>query len=758
MLGATPLFGSRSSGHRIGPGHRVGLHSRWYATDEQADPSFGVTEATRLYTCNSTSRSHRIMDPDKSSFGIEKLSDENFHTWKKRIQFVLSYRELDDYIDDDPPKQGTEDYPALHSAWKKKDKKTQAIIGLHLSDKYLEQVSHAETAKEMWNMICDIFEKHTLLNKLAARRRFYTATMTEGESVLSFSARVRQLAASLKSMGVTVDDKEMAMGFLCGLPETFDSLISALDALIDDNKNFTFQFVVSRCQQEEQRQQQRLEESLIKSETSALVATKHKKARSKCKHCGKQHDSNKCWQKYPHLAPPDRTYHSRAEALITHDMSKPVDDKDDHLLFYPRTVALHASRLAEDYGKVPKGWIIDSGCSAHMTYDRSVFSSYKSTAPKDISLGGGSPVQSVGIGKVPLQVVVNGQAVNCIVTNVQHVPNLRYQLLSVSAIGRLGMSTTFDAKAARIYRKDDNKLVATGTSTGNGLYVLDTATIIPSMDAALYASLELWHQRMAHVNKTGIKYMAEHRVVHGLKFSNTQSEACVGCILGKSHRTPIPKASTSRASQMLELVHSDVLGPIEVPSVGGSRYIISFIDDYSNWITTYTMSRKSECLKYFKKYKTYAERHTSQKMQKLHVHEYHYSDNVSEAIDDLKLKVLRSDNGGEYLSNEMQSFLSEHGIKHELTIAYTPQQNGVAERMNRTLLDLVRSMLHHKSISKRFWAEALATAVYIRNRCTTRALPANMTPHHIWYNEAPNLSHLRVFGSQCWYVVHHKKG
>ena len=153
------------------------------------------------------------MDLNKSTVNIEKLSDNNFHIWKKRIQFVLSYRELDDYIDEDPPERDTEDYPALYTAWKKKDKKTQAIIGLNLSDKYLEQVSHAETAKEMWTILCDVFEKHTLLNKLAARRRFYTATMTEGESVLSFSAKIRQLASSLKSMGVTVDDKKLAMGF-----------------------------------------------------------------------------------------------------------------------------------------------------------------------------------------------------------------------------------------------------------------------------------------------------------------------------------------------------------------------------------------------------------------------------------------------------------------------------------------------------------------------------------------------------------------
>ncbi len=100
----------------------------------------------------------------------------------------------------------------------------------------------------------------------------------------------------------------------------------------------------------------------------------------------------------------------------------------------------------------------------------------------------------------------------------------------------------------------------------------------------------------------------------------------------------------------------------------------------------------------------------------------------------------------------------KHGTHHQLTVAYNPQQNVVAERMNRTLMNLVRSMLHHKNIDKRFWADALATAVYVRNRVTSRGLSANITPHHIWMGCAPNLEHLRAFGSRCWYVLPGHKG
>lgn len=181
-----------------------------------------------------------------------------------------------------------------------------------------------------------------------------------------------------------------------------------------------------------------------------------------------------------------------------------------------------------------------------------------------------------------------------------------------------------------------------------------------------------------------------------------------------------------------------VLGPIEVSSIGGSKYDITFVDDYSNWTVEYTMKEKSEALGCFKNYKAYAETHTSKKLQKLKVFESMSKEDHSKSFES-KLKVLRSDNSGEYLSNEFKAYLAQHGIKHELTVAYTPQQNGVAERMNRTLLDLTRAMLHHKNIDKIFWAEALTTAVYIRNRVTSRALFPNLTWRSTYAVEPPCL-------------------
>lgn len=115
------------------------------------------------------------------------------------------------------------------------------------------------------------------------------------------------------------------------------------------------------------------------------------------------------------------------------------------------------------------------------------------------------------------------------------------------------------------------------------------------------------------------------------------------------------------------------------------------------------------------------------------------------------IKVLRTDNGGEYTSKEFENYLKKEGIKHEYTVPKTPEQNGVAERMNRTLVEMVRSMLSDSKLPKKFWAEALSTASYIRNRSPTNAVEG-MTPYEVLKGRKPNVKHLRIFG--CDAFVH----
>ena len=188
------------------------------------------------------------------------------------------------------------------------------------------------------------------------------------------------------------------------------------------------------------------------------------------------------------------------------------------------------------------------------------------------------------------------------------------------------------------------------------------------------------------------------------------------------------KAKGNRATIQLELVHTDVCGPMSVQARGGYEYFITFTDDYSRYGYVYLMRHKSEAFDKFREYKAEAEK-------QLGVH----------------IKQLRSDRGGEYLSGEFKSYLAQEGIISQLSSPGTPQQNRVSERRNRTLLDMVRSMLSYSSLPESFWGYALETAAYILNLVPSKSV--SKTPTELWKGRKPSLNHIRIWGAPAHVLV-----
>ena len=233
------------------------------------------------------------------------------------------------------------------------------------------------------------------------------------------------------------------------------------------------------------------------------------------------------------------------------------------------------------------------------------------------------------------------------------------------------------------------------------------ATMIPNANACLQAVIEdqsyLWHCRFGHVSFKGLRTLQSKGMVNGLPAGLPSpaacAQVCTTCLTGKQHRGSIPKKSLWRASQRLELVHADIRGPINPASNSNKRYFLSFIDDFSRKTWIYFLHEKSEAFIMFKRYKAAIEKET-----------WAY------------LKCLRTDRGGEFNSNEFEEFCKENGISRQLTTAYTPQQNGVAERKNRIVMNLVRCILADKQVPKVFWPEAVRWCVHVLNRSPTQAL------------------------------------
>jgi transposase InsO family protein len=216
--------------------------------------------------------------------------------------------------------------------------------------------------------------------------------------------------------------------------------------------------------------------------------------------------------------------------------------------------------------------------------------------------------------------------------------------------------------------------------------------------------------------------MARDGMVHGLPRIGHVDQLCDACLAGKQRRVAFPQAAKYRATEVLDLVHADLCGPISPPTPGGKKYFILLVDDSSRFMWAVLLPSKDVVGDTIKRFKAGAE------LESKH-----------------SLRTFRTDRGGEFTSTTLGKFFSEHGVQRHLTAPYSPQQNGVAERRNQTVVGMARSMMKAKGMPNRFRGEAVLTAVYILNRSFTRALDG-MTPFEAWHGRKPAVEHLRAFG------------
>ncbi|KAJ4710707.1 Retrovirus-related Pol polyprotein from transposon TNT 1-94 [Melia azedarach] len=268
-----------------------------------------------------------------------------------------------------------------------------------------------------------------------------------------------------------------------------------------------------------------------------------------------------------------------------------------------------------------------------------------------------------------------------LIDDVLLVPNLDQNLLSVGQMMHKGYSLFFKDKSCVISDSSGNKVVVMPMTDKSFIIRWYSNTSLACK--TVVDESWLWHKRFGHANFKSLKLLQEKCLVDDMFTVNICIEVCESCQMGKLHRFPFPSQAKWRATEKLELVHSDVCGPMQTSSLNQNRYFILFVDDLTRMTWVYFMNNKSQAFSCFKKFKSLAETQSGNKVKK-----------------------LRTDNGKEYISNEFDKFCEDAGIQHRLTVPYSLQQNGVCERKNRTLLEMARSMLYEKNLPKKFWAEA----------------------------------------------------
>lgn len=368
-------------------------------------------------------------------------------------------------------------------------------------------------------------------------------------------------------------------------------------------------------------------------------------------------------------------------------------------------------------------WYLDSGATHHVSGEQSAFSSISQTSGSQVRSAGGHSHSVAGVGNVELQ-FSDGEIKSF--DSVLYTPGITKNLLSVGALTDQNKTLIFRSNGCFIINNTSLAIEAFAPrDSHHGLYRMTGCprNCEPQANLIQHSQANLWHKRLGHFHIKGMQRMANHDAVRGLPQLHFSKHTCTGCLLGKHTRTKIPKEATFHATKILQLVHSDVCGPFRTPSLGGARYFVTFIDDFSKKTWIYFIATKDQVLSKFRHLVTLLENSTGKCIQ-----------------------ALRSDNGGEYTSAAFHEYCLSKGIAREFAPPYTPQRNGIAERRNRSLLDITRCLLMEKALPGHLWGEAVKAAGDLLNLRSTKRHP-DKTPEELFTGKKPSVSHLKVFGS-----------
>lgn len=377
-------------------------------------------------------------------------------------------------------------------------------------------------------------------------------------------------------------------------------------------------------------------------------------------------------------------------------------------------------------------WKFDTGASTNMSSDIDQFAELQRHS-SIVSIGNSIPLNSTGIGTVHLQCLIDSQEYLLTLNNVWYVPGLGHNLVSWNVLQRSGYTMSGNGNDIIIMLEGKPKFKA---SFGEGnlpcieLVTDNNKAFSYLAEASDLNSYTWWHRALGHPASIDCSlYPNDINIIKPKDFF------CEACVLGKSiHHTPKP--SKDRSTRAFQLIHSDLSGQMAVKSYGGSEYYISFIDDFTRMVWVAFLKQKSDAPNTI----------------------LHFIARIKNQFN-TKILCFHTDNGTEYVNSKVAAFFLKQGIQHSLMPLYIHEYNGIAERFNRTIQTMMRTMLNsQKDLDLKLWAEACHTAVYLKNRLPHSALNG-LTPYEILYNKKPVISHLQPFGVTCYiYIPPEKRG
>ena len=677
------------------------------------------------------------------------------------------------------------------------DRLAMAAILRSVPAEMLPALRGKRTAQAAWEAVKMIrvgVQRVRELNAQQLRWEFAAMGWKDGETAEDFSMRLTGLANNLRILGDNITEAEVVRKMLQVVPEDLSQVAISIKTLLDLN-TISVEEVTGRLRAVEQRRkpppvvdsQGRLlltqEEWMAKLKISggpgekgsssggagnkrgggsrgrgransgvrqapgAGEGTGQPKKSDKCKYCGKKgHWAKECRSRLrdeAHLAQADEEDNEpallMARAMLTSDRqgsaSPPPHATSDPLLQGSASPPPHAAGKrrpleiveAKVFAQLDDGdadrddlvWHLDTGATNHMSGCRSAFQDLDNKIRGVVRFGDGSAVPIEGAGTVVLE---GKTGEHTPVTGVYFIPRLTTNIISLGQLDEGDCDVHIRHGILRI-RDENQRLLVKVRRSGNRLYKLWVKVARPLCLAARRDDGPwLWHERYGHLHFDALRKLGKDKMVDGLPCVEHVHQLCTGCATTKLKRKPFPAQAKRRADGLLDLVHGDLYGPISPVTPGGKTFFLLLIDDHSRYMWLFLLTNKGEALAAVQQFQARVEVETGR-----------------------RLRVLRTDNGGEFTSVTFVEHCAKHGIKRQHSAPYTPQQNGVVERRNQSVVTMARSLLKTRGLPAAFWGEAVTTAVHLLNRAPTKSVTGK-TPFEAWHGHKPDVEHLRTFG------------
>ncbi|GJV84919.1 retrovirus-related pol polyprotein from transposon TNT 1-94 [Tanacetum coccineum] len=367
-------------------------------------------------------------------------------------------------------------------------------------------------------------------------------------------------------------------------------------------------------------------------------------------------------------------------------------------------------------------WYLDSGCSKHMTGNRSKLMNFVEKFIGSVRFGNDHLGAIMGYGDY-----VMGDSV---ISRVYYVEGLGHNLFSVGQFCDSDLEVAF--RKHTCFVRDINGTDILKGSRGTNLYTISIDEMMKSSPICLLSKASkskswLWHRRLNHLNFGTINDLARKDLVRGLpRLKFEKDHLCSACQLGKSKKFSHRPKSENTNMEVLHTLHMDLCGPMRVQSIKGKKYILVIVDDYSRFTWVKFLRSKDETPEFVTNF-----------LKQIQV-------GLNKTV-----RFIRTDNGTEFVNQVMSEYYEGVGIFHQKSVPRTPQQNGIVERRNRTLVEAARTMMIFSKAPMFLWAEAVATACYTQNRSLIHTRH-NKTPYELVHDKKPDLTFFRVFGALCY--------